>query len=322
MYKKFIFISLAIILCFVSGCTNKNSANKEIVEDNKLNIITTNFPPYDFVRQIGQDKVNVKMLLKPGEESHSYEPTPKDIKDIQNSDLFIYIGGENESWVNDILNSMGDNKPDTLKLLETVPTVEEEIVEGMEHTHEQEEHDHTEDKHTIDEHIWTSPKNAIIIVEEITKILNSKNSENTNFYDENANNYIKELNNLDLKFKEVVENGKRNTILFGDRFPFRYFADEYGLNYYAAFSGCSTETEASPKTVGFLIDKVKEENLPIVFTIEFSNGKIANSISEATGAKKVLLNSGHNITKEQFESGVTYLSLMKENVEILKEALN
>ena len=322
MYKKFIFISLAIILCFVSGCTNKNSVNKEIVEDNKLNIITTNFPPYDFVRQIGQDKVNVKMLLKPGEESHSYEPTPKDIKDIQNSDLFIYIGGENESWVNDILNSMGDNKPDTLKLLETVPTVEEEIVEGMEHTHEQEEHDHTEDKHTIDEHIWTSPKNAIIIVEEITKILNSKNSENTNFYDENANNYIKELNNLDLKFKEVVENGKRNTILFGDRFPFRYFADEYGLNYYAAFSGCSTETEASPKTVGFLIDKVKEENLPIVFTIEFSNGKIANSISEATGAKKVLLNSGHNITKEQFESGVTYLSLMKENVEILKEALN
>ena len=321
MYKKFIFISLAIILCFVSGCTNKNSVNKEIVEDNKLNIITTNFPPYDFVRQIGQDKVNVKMLLKPGEESHSYEPTPKDIKDIQNSDLFIYIGGENESWINDILNSMGDNKPDTLKLLETVPTVEEEIVEGMEDEHE-EEHNHTEHNHTIDEHIWTSPKNAIIIVEEITKILKIKNSENTNFYDENANNYIKELNNLDLKFKEVVENGKRNTILFGDRFPFRYFADEYGLNYYAAFSGCSTETEASPKTVGFLIDKVKEENLPIVFTIEFSNGKIANSISEATGAKKVLLNSGHNITKEQFESGVTYLSLMKENVEILKEALN
>lgn len=317
MYKKLNFIIL-LTLFFMVGCSN----NSENVEDNKLTIVTTNFPPYDFVKQIGEDKVNVKMLLKPGEESHTYEPTPKDIIDIQNSDLFIYVGGENDVWVDDILSSMGDKKPDTLKLIETVPTVEEEIVEGMQHSHSEDEHEHEENEHIIDEHVWTSPKNSIIIVEKITEILSNKDSKNKTFYMKNSSEYIKSLEDLDLKFRQVINSSKRKTILFGDRFPFRYFADEYGVSYYAAFSGCSTETEASPKTIGFLIDKVKEEDLPIVFTIEFSNGKIADSICEATGAKKMLLNSGHNITKEQFENGVTYLSLMEENVEVLKEALN
>mgnify|MGYP006069038471 CR=1 FL=1 len=330
MNKK---VNLMIIIIFISfifvGCSTTKE-NDIMSNNNKINIVTTIFPTYDFVRQIGGENVNVTMLLKPGEESHSYEPTPKDILNIQNSDLFIYVGGENDFWVDEILNSMGNNKPQTLKLLDITNTLEEEIVEGMEdnhdHSHEDDhnhDHDHRhEDEVSIDEHVWTSPKNSILIVKEINKILSEKDEKNSNMYNVNAENYIKSLENLDQEFRQVVNNSKRKTILFGDRFPFIYFAKEYGIDYYAAFSGCSTETEASPKTITFLINKVKEEQIPVVFTIEFSNGKIADTIVEATNTKKMMLNSGHNLTKEQLESGVTFLSLMKENVDILREALN
>ena len=201
MYKK---ISLILILILGTtifyGCSQKEELG---IEDNKINVVTTIFPPYDFVREIGGENVNVKMLLKPGEESHSYEPTPKDIIDIQNSDLFIYVGGENDVWVNDILESMGDDRPQTLKLIDTVKTVEEEIVEGMEHEHnEDDDHNHDEDKHTIDEHVWTSPKNSILIVEEISDILGEKDEKNLEVYKKNSSEYIKKLEDLDNKFKE------------------------------------------------------------------------------------------------------------------------
>ena len=322
MNKK---INLIIIITFISlifvGCNNIKE-NNTTENNNKINIVTTIFPTYDFVRQIAGENVNVTMLLKPGQESHSYEPTPKDILSIQNSDLFIYVGGENDVWVDEILNSMENNKPQTLKLLDITNTLEEEIVEGMEDEHNHHHQHSHEDEKTIDEHVWTSPKNSILIVKEINKILSEKDEKNSNIYNTNAENYIKSLENLDEKFRQVVDSSKRKTVLFGDRFPFIYFAKEYGINYYAAFSGCSTETEASPKTITFLINKVKEEQIPVVFTIEFSNGKIADTIVEATNTKKMMLNSGHNLTKEQLESGVTYLSLMEENVEILREALN
>lgn len=311
-------IFLLIVLFITSGC----SKNENVSKNDKITIVTTNFPPYDFVREIAGENVNVKMLLKPGEESHTYEPTPKDIITIQNSDLFIYVGGENDFWVEDILNSMTNNKPDTLKLIDIVPTVKEELVEGMEDIHLEDGHNHLEDEHTIDEHVWTSPKNAIKIVEKITNILIEKDSKNTQLYKNNSSYYIQKLEDLDLQFRQIVDNSNKNVILFGDRFPFRYFADEYNINYYAAFSGCSTETEASPKTIAFLINKVREESIPVVFTIEFSNGKIADAICEATQTKKLLFNSGHNITKEQLENNITYLSLMQENAKSLKEALN
>ena len=322
MNKK---INLIIIITFISlifvGC-NTIKENNTTENNNKINVVTTIFPTYDFVRQIGGENVNVTMLLKPGQEAHSYEPTPKDILNIQNSDLFIYVGGENDVWVDEILDSMENNRPQTLKLLDITNTLEEEIVEGMEDEHNH-HHDHShEDEASIDEHVWTSPKNSILIVKEINNILSEKDEKNSNIYNTNAENYIKSLENLDEKFRQVVDSSKRKTVLFGDRFPFIYFAKEYGINYYAAFSGCSTETEASPKTITFLINKVKEEQIPVVFTIEFSNGKIADTIVEATDTKKLMLNSGHNLTKEQLESGVTYLSLMEENVEILREALN
>lgn len=313
--KRFIsilIVSIFSLFCLVA-CQSRSEEDKPI--QHKLKVVTTIFPQYDFARQIAGDKAEVAMLLKPGMESHSYEPTPQDIKLIQNSDLFIYTGGENDVWIEEILSSMGDKKPATLKLLDIVPTVKEEVVKGMEHNHD-------DDEDEPDEHVWTSPKNAMAIVNSIAAKMSEKDPENAKTYETNRENYILQLKSLDTAFRDVVKNAKRKTILFGDRFPFRYFADEYGLRYYAAFSGCSTETEASAATIAFLINRVKQEHLPVVFTIEFSNGKIADSISDATGAKKVTLFSNHNISRDQLEAGETFLSLMNKNVESLNTALN
>lgn len=317
-------LSLLIITLISIGLFSSCAMPKSKIteSENKLNIVTTIFPQYDFARQVAGKHAEVNMLLKPGAESHSFEPTPQDIKKIQNADIFIYTGGENDTWVEDILSSMGDKKPETIKLLDCVPTVTEEIVDGMEHEHDEkgeDKHDHEEE---IDEHVWTSPKNAILIVEKIEKVLSDKDKKNSKEYLDNSVAYINKLKTLDNKFKEIAKSGKRKTILFGDRFPFRYFADDYGLKYFAAFSGCSTESEASAATVAFLTNKVKEEQIPVVFTIEFSNGKIADSICDATGAKKLTLHSCHNVSADEFASGVSYLSIMEQNLEPLKEALN
>ena len=328
-------ITAALVTTCLSGCTRKN----DDMESETLTIVTTIFPQYDFARQIVGDKAELIMLLKPGAESHSYEPTPQDIKAIQACDLFIYTGGENDVWVDDILSSMGDKKPDTLKLVDCVPTVTEEIVDGMEHEHAH-EHEHEDETQghedetqghegetqghegEMDEHVWTSPKNAIEIVKEMTALIIEKDPEYAAIYTERSSNYITELEELDASFRELVDSAKRKTILFGDRFPFRYLADAYGLSYFAAFTGCSTETEASAATVAFLVNKVKDEEIPVVFTIELSSGKIADSICEATGAVKMTLYSCHNLTKEQMEAGESYLSLMGANVESLRTALN
>lgn len=314
MKRFFSILIMAVLpLCFLVACQSRTQEDKP--NPHKLKVVTTIFPQYDFARQLAGDKAEVTMLLKPGMESHTYEPTPQDIKLIRNSDLFIYTGGENDVWIEEILSSMGDKKPATLKLLDIVPTVKEEVVKGM-------EHDHDDGEDELDEHVWTSPKNAMAIVNSIAAKMSEKDPENAKAYETNRENYILQLKSLDDAFRNVVKNAKRKTILFGDRFPFRYFADEYGLKYYAAFSGCSTETEASAATMAFLIDRVKREHLPVVFTIEFSNGKIADAISDATGARKMTLFSNHNITRDQLEAGENFLSMMNKNVESLKAALN
>lgn len=317
-------LSLLIITLISIGLFSSCAMPKSKIteSENKLNIVTTIFPQYDFARQVAGKHAEVNMLLKPGAESHSFEPTPQDIKKIQNADIFIYTGGENDTWVEDILSSMGDKKPETIKLLDCVPTVTEEIVDGMEHEHDEKDEDKHDHEEEIDEHVWTSPKNAILIVEKIEKVLSDKDKKNSKQYLDNSVAYINKLKTLDNKFKEIAKSGKRKTILFGDRFPFRYFADDYGLKYFAAFSGCSTESEASAATVAFLTNKVKEEQIPVVFTIEFSNGKIADSICDATGAKKLTLHSCHNVSADEFASGVSYFSIMEQNLEPLKEALN
>jgi zinc transport system substrate-binding protein len=311
-------LTLAFLLSGIIACKqNKNTVTRNI--DGKINVTTTNFPPYDFVRQIAGTRVNLTMLLPPGSESHSFEPSPRDIITIQNSNIFIYAGGESDSWIDRILESMNTTNMEVVAMIDLVEAVEEEIVEGMEEEDEEEGVESAEAEY--DEHVWTSPQNAILIVKAITDLLCESDPANADFFKQNAAAYIKELELLDAAFDEVVSGAKRNTIVFADRFPFRYFADAYGLTYYAAFPGCSTETEPSAATVAFLINKVRAEQIPIVFHIELSNERMADTISDETGAKKLLLHSCHNITKRDFDSGLSYLEIMKANIKNLKEAL-
>ncbi|GHT70244.1 periplasmic divalent manganese/zinc-binding lipoprotein [Spirochaetia bacterium] len=303
-------ISVIAILISVSGCTQKKNIQNT---NGKITITATIFPPYDFVRAIAGDRVNLTMLLPPASESHSFEPTPKDIITIQNSDIFIYVGGESDEWVNRILESMDTRTMTIISLMDIVEAVEEEIVEGMEVEEEEEV--------AYDEHVWTSPQNAVRIVQAITETLCKVDAVNADLYRQNGAHYIAELRDLDTAFQAVVDNANRNTIVFGDRFPFRYFADRYGLSYFAAFPGCSTETEPSAGTVAFLIDKIKHERIPVVFHIELGNERMADTIAEETGAEKLLLHACHNISKKDFENGVTYVDLMRQNVENLRKAL-
>lgn len=319
--KKIIIFALScMVLCTIfNGCTYfKQGSQNATQTDKKLRVIATIFPQYDFVRQIAGDKVDLSLLLTPGSESHSFEPTPKQIIDIQKCDVFIYVGGESDEWVKKILSSMDTKNMKIISLMDCVHPVEEESVEGM-----QEEHDHHDtEKPEYDEHVWTSPKNAIEIVNEISKVLCELDPAHNNVYQNNTKSYVDKLHQLDQDFQRVVDQGNRKKIIFGDRFPFRYFTDTYQLRYYAAFPGCSTDTEENASTVAFLINKVKIEKIPVVFHIELSNEAMTDMICEATGAKKALLHACHNISKKDFENGETYLSLMQQNVKNLKEALS
>lgn len=314
--KRILCVMMAVMLITVCFCSCSSTENTD-KKSGKLSIVTTIFPPYDFARQVAGDKAELTMLLKPGTESHNYDPTPQDIIKIQNADVFIYVGGESDKWVEDMLASASKKPKKIIVMMDCVDKLEEEIVEGMQA--EEEEHG---DEVEYDEHVWTSPKNAIKISKKICEELKVLDKDNEEFYEKNTNEYSKQLSSLSNDFDNITKNGKRNTMIFGDRFPFKYFADEYHLKYYAAFPGCSSETEPSAATVAFLIDKVKEEKIPVVFTIEFSSGKIADTICESTGAKKLMMHSCHNITQEQFESGITYIELMRNNLSVLKEALS
>lgn len=324
-----------------TAASGDSGDSADSADEGKISVVTTIFPPYDFVREIAGDEADIKMLLKPGEETHSYEPTPQDIIAIQNSDVFIYTGGENDVWVEDILSSMPDSDMVTLRLVDCVDTVEEEQVEGMKgtagHDHDEEDYDdahggHTdeaddgesaeESPHEADEHVWTSPVNASLIVEQIKNVLSQADPDHSELYEENTLAYQEQLSELDQEFREVVDNAKRDIMIFGDRFPFRYFADEYGLEYYAAFPGCAGDTEPSAATMAFLIEKVREEQVSAVLKMELSNADIANAIAEATGTEVKVFYSCHNLSADDFENGETYLSMMQKNVETLKEVLN
>ena len=314
-------ICLIVILSFVmTGCHNQVNANR----GESLNVVTTIFAPYDFVRQVAGDRVNLTMLLKPGEESHSYEPTPQDIISIANCDIFIYVGGENDAWIDDIMESIDTSNMKILKLLDMVENkYQEEYVEGMDGVQDEHGHDHNYESHEEwDEHVWTSPVNAMLICNEITDVLCESDENNSLYYRENNKKYQKELNELDEAFREVINNSNRKTVVFGDRFPLRYFVEEYGLDYYAAFPGCASESEASAATIAFLIDEVKRENIPVVFKIELSNSNMADAIAEDSGCKVMTFYTCHNLTADDFNKGETYVSLMYRNVESLKEALN
>lgn len=329
--KKLQILSFIMSFALVFGMLASCSGHNDEEDDGKISIVATVFPQYDFARQIAGDRANIKLLLKPGMESHSYEPTPKDIISISHCDLFLNVGGESESWLESVFDSVSNNDMKVISAMDCVETIEEEHVEGMtekshaheyEHEHEhsdEEEHEHEDE---YDEHVWTSPMNAISIVNEISRVLCEIDPANAEYYCDNTTAYVNELIALDQEFRDVVFSSERNLIVFGDRFPLLYFVKEYGLDYYAAFPGCASETEPSAATVAFLIDTVKREDIPVIFYIELSNHKVADVIAECTGAKTAQFNTCHNISADDFEAGETYLSLMTANINLLREALN
>lgn len=308
--KKLLSLFLALVCVMFSlvfsGC---NSQNSDIfVSDGKLKIVTTIFPYYDFVRAVAKDRAEVKLLLSPGSEPHSYEPSPSDIVAIENCDIFLYNGGESDEWVDGVLDSIENKSIKVLKMMDCVNVLNEKTPE----------HNESDE---IDEHIWTSLRNAQSLVRKITTEICKIDANNKTFYEQNSDDYISTLSALDKEFSKTVSTAKRKVLVFGDRFPFLYFVNDYNLDYECAFPGCSSETEPSIATVSRLIDYVRAENIPVVFYLEFSNGKIAQIISEDSNAVTLQFSSCHNVTKDEFADGVTYISLMEQNLSALKEAL-
>lgn len=346
--------------------TRKNAESENTIEQNsiekgnsnKISIVCTTFPQYDWVKNIlGEEaeRFNVTLLLDNGVDMHSYQPAVKDIATAGSSNLFIYVGGESDTWVEDALKEAKNKDLKAINLMETLgnSVKEEEVVEGMQeereslgHSHEKsskekqeqtqkESHENSQEingqkeaadeEPEYDEHIWLSIRNAEIMVKNIEKAIEQLDSDNAKVYQTNAENYIKKLDTLDKQYANTIQNAKYKAILFGDRFPFRYMADDYDLKYYAAFAGCSAETMAGFETVTFLAKKADELRLPVILTIENSDGRIAEAVKSNTTKKnqKILaMNSLQSVTKEQIADGITYLQVMQENLSVLPEALN
>ncbi|MCE5188982.1 MAG: metal ABC transporter substrate-binding protein [Eubacteriales bacterium] len=318
--KKTRIFAFAAVLLFLFPVFTACAPKAGFAKSNGISIVSTVFPSYDFARQItAGTNANVVMLLQPGEEVHAFDPTSQDVIRVQSADLFLYVGGENDAWVENILSGL-DKNVHTFKMMDYVTLYEEELVEGMQ-PEEEIKTEETAEAAEWDEHVWTAPVNAISIVKAMTSELCSVDPANATAYQTNSDAYVKQLEALDQSFWSVVNAAPRKTVVFADRFPVRYFVEEYGLNYYAAFPGCSAETEPSAATVATLIDHVKSEHIPYVFYIEMSNQQMADTVCEATGAQKLLFHTCHNITKAEFESGATYLSLMQNNVLALQNAL-
>ncbi len=284
-------------------------------------IVAAVFPAYDFARSAAGELADVTLLLPPGAESHSYEPTPADILRVQRCDLFIYLGGESDAWVDTILSAI-EPRGDVLRMMDCVDLLEEETVEGMQggHDHDHEEdHDHLGEVLSMDEHVWTAPRNAAAVTRIIGQRLALLDRSNGEAYAAGAEAYALELEELDRDFTAFFDTLPDRTIVFGDRFPLLYFAEAYDLDYYAAFPGCGAQTEPSAATVAFLTKKVREEGLPAVWYIEFSNHLVADGIAEAAGVETAQFHTCHNVSRADLEAGATYLSLMRANLEVLRE---
>lgn len=322
----------------LAGCSDSEKSGNS---DGKIKVIATIFPAYDFSRQVFGDNAEVTMLLSPGQESHSFDPSAKDIVEISNCDLFVYNGGESDEWVESVLKSNPDLN--TFKMSDAVNLLEEEVVEGMdashhhdhdEHDHDHEhdedeihddhdhdEHDHDEDEEEYDEHVWTSPENAAKIVDKLGEKAAELFPDKSEQLLSNAKDYSKKIHELDDKFAELFKNEDRYFV-FGDRFPLLYFFREYGLNYYAAFPGCGTATEPSAKTIAFLTEKLNEgSTVPAVFCIELSGGRIASVIAGDSGIPIAEFHTCHNIDTNDFAGGASWLSLMEKNYNMLQHFL-
>ena len=320
--KKTLLIILLLAIIAVVAATILIGSNKIEKNTDKLKVVVTNFAAYDFVRQIAGDNVELNFLLEPGVEAHSYDPTAKDLVKIQEADIFIYIGGNVEQWADKILETINKNKTKTICLLDTVTLIPHEHVESS----EEHNHEHTENN-AFEEHIWTSPKNAIQIVGALANILSENDSKNSSIYKSNASKYIAQIKNVQAEIQKIVDNKKRNKLIFGDKMPMQYFLNEFGLTASAAFNGCSTDAEPSSSTIANLVEEIKEENIPVILYIELSNGKVANTIAENVKSKYnrdteiMQIQSLHNVSKTDFENGETYVTLMTRNLAVLKAAL-
>ncbi len=330
----------ALVLCvlvfagILSGCSTPK-------KNDKIEIVTTIFPEYDWVREIvgeNNDRVNITMLIDSGADLHSYQPTADDIVKVATCDLFIYVGGESDAWVADVLKTAKNPDMIVVNLLDVLgdKVKEEEVKEGMEGDHDEEEdedHEHDEHEHEhhhegdepeYDEHVWLSLKNAVTLVNYISEMIRALDPDNADAYAANTAAYVEKLNALDARYAAAVEAASVKTLVFGDRFPFRYLVDDYGLDYFAAFVGCSAESEASFSTIKFLADKINELGLKSIMQIENSNNRIADTVKNATNTKDQTirtLNSLQSVTSRDVKNGTTYLGVMEENLATLTEAL-
>ena len=275
-----------------------------------LTVVATDFPCYDFARQVLGDAGEAVMLIHPGTEVHAYDPSPSDILRIGQADLFVYIGGEGDAWVDSILSGFDGEGPAALRMMDSVSPLEEEGEQGA---HAQPEYD---------EHIWTSPKNAMLMVRALAEALAEADPENAEAYASRADGYCGEIAALDAAFESVVSEGKRREVVFADRFPFLYFARSYGLDYAAAFSSCTADTEPTPQIIMSLIQRIERDGIPAVYTIEMSTQSVARTVAEETGARILTMHSAQTVTQAEFDAGETYVSLMWKNVEALREGLN
>lgn len=318
-FKKLILIILliAIISCLVVAIVfNNGKKEKSLSSDtNKLKVVVTSFSAYDFVKNIAGDKIELTYLLGPGMDAHSYDPTAADLITIQQSDIFIYIGGEMESWTEKVLPTLDISNTKVICMARDIETIEEQEIDGAEKEEEEEV------EGAFDEHIWTSPDNAMTMVQSLSDELSNIDEQNKKIYQENASKYITEIKEVQTEIQQIVDNRVRDRLVFGDKMPIQYFLNEFGLTASAAFSGCSTETEPSSGTIAYLIKKVKEENIPVVLYIELNNGKVAQTIANESNAQAIQIQSLHNISKDDFDNGETYISLMTRNLEVLKKAL-
>ena len=302
----------AVLAC--SNCGRMETASGEAA----LRIVCTSFPCYDFVRAVAGDAAEITLLIKPGAEVHSFEPTPLDVRTIAECDLFVCIGGESDAWADDILSAFGDSVPRTLRLIACVEAIEEEETEGMTVHAAATGADEIE----YDEHIWTSPVNAMRMVEAVRDELDLLRPELAGAFDGSAEEYRNEISGIDAELRALVESAPRRELIFGDRFPFLYLAREYGLACWAAFPSCAAESEPSAKTLSFLIEKVRADGVPAVYQIELSSGRTARAVAEETSTEVLTLQSAQNVSEADFTAGATYVSLMRENIEALRKGLN
>ena len=319
MKKRFLALLLAAALgVSLCACTPKKE------DSGKLSVVCSLFPYYDFVREIGGEFVQVHLLVAAGREAHSFEPTPMDVIRVSRADVFVYNGGEGEQWVEEILASAGEAVPTVVRMMDYADTVEEEPLEYGHDGHEHDDHsghEHDSDEIEYDEHIWTSPVEAMKLCRAICDALCAAAPDHAEVFRDNLEYYLRELSALDADFRQVCSEKKRSLLVFGDRFPLLYFCREYGLDYRAAFHGCSSDTEPSLYTLKFLIDKVAQDKIPVVYALELSSQKVAQAIAETTGARVMTFYSCQTVSAGDFAAGAGYVSLMRRNVDALREGI-